>query len=346
MRELLDTISRLKSVAITGTVKNAGKTECLNFIIKGLEQRHINPSVTSIGVDGENRDSVKNTRKPEIFLSPGDIFVTTEVFYKTRRLSSEIMDVSSGTTSAGRLITARAVTPGKIIISGPADTKGLKNLIDRLEKYNHTPVIVDGALSRLSLGAPTVTDAMVLATGAALAPSENEIVKKTSFICEMIDLPTAHDDVAKAFENVDKGVWSYSRKEGKIDLKIPSGLELRNHTDKIVENIKKGHNTFFISGVVTDSIIETLSGLQGSENINLVIRDFTCMFAKPLTFRMFKKRGADINVLKSPNLLGICVNPTSPAGIRLDSMSLCSRLSEETGYPVIDVVSGISVRSA
>ena len=344
MQYLLDIIARLKSVAITGTVKNAGKTECLNFIIRGLEKRNIKPSVTSIGVDGENIDSVKKTHKPEIFLSPGDVFVTTEGYYKTRELSSEIMDVSSGKTSLGRLITSRVITPGKVIVSGPADTKGLRKVIDRLEGNGFTPVLVDGALSRLSLGAPTVTDAMVLATGAALSSSESELVKKTAFVCEMIDLPLAAPELISEFENVERGVWPYSVNDGKIDLNIPSALELRSHTAKITEILEKGHKVLFISGVVTDSIIEILSGIQGSENIDLVIRDFTCMFVKPLTFHMFWKRGGKIQVLKKPRLLGICVNPVSPSGFKLDSKRLCDKISYETGYTVVDVVSGISVR--
>lgn len=84
--------------------------------------------------------------------------------YRSKRLVAEIMDVSTQQTSLGRLVTARAVSSGKALLSGPADTGSLKTLIQGMKRFDVDTTIVDGALSRLSLSSPAVTEAMVLAT--------------------------------------------------------------------------------------------------------------------------------------------------------------------------------------
>ena len=49
-------ILKYRSVSIVGLSKNAGKTECLNYIIRRLPLDYFNVAVTSIGIDGETTD--------------------------------------------------------------------------------------------------------------------------------------------------------------------------------------------------------------------------------------------------------------------------------------------------
>ncbi len=185
-------IEGVGSVSVVGLAKNAGKTETLNYLLRGLCRGGAHPiGVTSIGVDGESEDSVHGTVKPSIALRRGTVFVTSERHYRQRRLVSEILDVSATGTSLGRLVTARVVEPGTVILSGPATTSGLKTCIDAMTQYGVETTLVDGALSRLSLASPAVTDAMILATGAAVARSIPEVVRKTKFVCDLIRLPLA-----------------------------------------------------------------------------------------------------------------------------------------------------------
>lgn len=76
-------IAQLKSLAIVGTAKNVGKTESLNYILGALRERHpeLQLALTSIGIDGELRDQVTQTDKPEITLHNGMRFVTAENFF-------------------------------------------------------------------------------------------------------------------------------------------------------------------------------------------------------------------------------------------------------------------------
>lgn len=151
-------ISDFGSLAIVGLEKNTGKTECLNYILGQLGGQAERFALTSVGIDGESRDQVCQTAKPEIEIPEGMIFVTSEKHYREKRLAAEVLDVSLERTALGRLITARAKMSGKLLLSGPSDTAGLKALIDLLKSRGVGTTIVDGALSRLSLASPAVTE--------------------------------------------------------------------------------------------------------------------------------------------------------------------------------------------
>ncbi|HAH59561.1 MAG TPA: hypothetical protein DCL86_15570, partial [Bacteroidales bacterium] len=163
----VDEILKYKSVSIVGMEKNTGKTECLNYILRRLGNSNHRLAITSIGLDGEGLDQVTQTHKPEIFLNQGDVFVTSEAHFRTKKLDAEILDLSRQRTSLGRLVTARVTGSGKVMISGPSETFWLKQLIGDMDRYGVNTTLVDGALSRQSLGSPAITDGMVLVTGAA-----------------------------------------------------------------------------------------------------------------------------------------------------------------------------------
>lgn len=339
IEQLIEKTAALGSLAITGMAKNAGKTECFNFILNCLRQKGVRPSVTSIGIDGENKDIVKNTAKPEITLYPGERFVTTESFYRSRKMVSEILEINQGSTSLGRLVTGKVINPGKIILSGPPDVSSLKELIKKLEKDATGPVIIDGALSRQSLGAPAITEAMILATGAVISPSLKEVVKKTAFVCKMIDLPVVDIETFEILDSLQNGVWLHKGPSELLDLELPSALSIEKLRQKLLETAEVENPVLFIGGAVTDSVLDALADIFRKTRLRLIVRDFTCLFLTEIKYKNFVARGHEINVLKKPNLLTVTVNPISPDGYRLNSDEMREKITEATGYPAIDVFS-------
>ena len=176
---------------MVGMEKNCGKTECLNYIIRRLPLHERKVCVTSIGLDGERTDQVTRTPKPEIVLREGMFFSTSETHYRARRMVSEIVDISDETTALGRLITAKVVSEGKVILSGPSSTASLRRWMSGIAGFGIDLTIIDGALSRKSSASPAVSDAMVLATGAALSSSLPTLIDLTAFCVTMIRLPLA-----------------------------------------------------------------------------------------------------------------------------------------------------------
>ena len=313
--------------------KNTGKTECLRYILSGCASRRHPVGVTSIGIDGESLDQVTATDKPEITLQPGMFFVTAENFYRERHLTSEILEVGGPQTALGRLVVARTVTTGNVILAGPTATGHVKGVIRRLHDLGAATVFVDGALSRKSLGSPAVTEAMVLATGAALSPNLPELVRRTRFVYDLLNLSAFESPVVPRLLETKSGIWAVSDDGDPIDLGISSAFLLERSKHRLFDY---GH-TLFVSGAVGDNLFDFLRKQPQIADTTLVVRDFTRIFASPMSVNAFLQKGGKIRMLMRTRLLCVCLNPWSPSGYVMDSEKACATLSEALGIPVFDV---------
>lgn len=320
-----------RSVSIVGLEKNTGKTETLNYVLNRLRTTSAQVALTSIGVDGEQTDVVTRTHKPEITLFNGMIFVTSEKHYLERKIVSEILQVSDARTSLGRLITARARSEGKVILSGPSETAGIRKLIVQMQSLGVQTTIVDGALSRLSLASPAVTDAMILATGAALSANIPQLVRQTRFVQQLIELPTVDDNLAEKLQSLRGGMWAIDA-EGKVhDLEIPSVFLL----DKREKDVFRFGSRLYVSGAVSDKLLSFLR--MQNRNVELIVNDFTKIFVTPREFSSFLKSGNTIHSLLRSKLIAVTVNPLSPNGFLLDSETLQEEMRKALGVAVYDV---------
>ncbi len=322
-----------RSVAIVGLAKNAGKTECLNYILRRVKDSGRTFALTSIGIDGESRDQVCQTPKPEIEIYENMLFVTSEKHYREKRLVAEIQEVSDQQTSLGRLVTARAVTSGKVLLSGPADTASLKEIIRRMEARGIDTTLVDGALSRLSLSSPAVTDAMVLATGAAVSGNIPQLVRKTKYVYDLIHLDRVAPEVEQKLAPIEQGVWAIDAEGAIHDLELPSVFMLENRREELF----RYGTTLYVAGAISDKLLLFLRQQKQAADVRLVMRDFTRMFATPESYYAFRQRGGRIEVLQRSKLLAVCVNPQSPEGYILRSDELCEAMQSALGIPVYDV---------
>lgn len=327
----VDHITDYGSLAVVGLEKNTGKTECLNYILRNLRKTGRQFALTSIGIDGENRDQVCQTPKPEIEVPEGMIFVTSEKHYREKRLVAEILDLPGERTALGRLVVARACLPGKVLLSGPATTAGLKVLIRQLAARGVHTTIVDGALSRLSLASPAITDAMILATGAAVSGNIPELVRKTRYVYELIALGEVEKNLQRQLDPIEKGVWAIDAEGKTWDLQLPSVFMLEKSTADI---FRYGHR-LYVAGAVSDKLLYFLRAQK--EPVELVIRDFTRVFASPEAYYAFLRKGGLLRVLHRSKLLAVTINPQSPAGVVLDTLRLQEALEENLGIPVYDV---------
>lgn len=307
----IDAILDYKSLSIVGLEKNSGKTESLNFILRRLPIDVKCVCVTSIGLDGERVDQVVGSAKPEIRLPKGVLFATSEKHYKSRKLVSELLDISDESTSLGRVVTARVVTEGKVLLSGPSSTASLKRWMDFLDRFGVDLTIVDGALSRMSLASPAITQAMILSTGAALSSNISTLVNQTAFVVEMINLPLFTADPNEFIK-----VSSLSHNSSSMELK---------------------GGKYMITGALTDGFLRRLI-LNSEKGAEVVVKDFTRIFISPQVYRSFISIGGSLTVEQKSKLIAISVNPTAPTGFVLDSDRLCERLSKAVNLPVYDIV--------
>lgn len=325
-------ILRCGSLSIVGLDKNTGKTVCLNYILRRLNEMGVSVGVTSIGVDGEQVDSVFATAKPEITLYPGTCFITSEQHYLKRQVVSSIEAVDSRRTALGPLVTARVLVGGKVLLSGAATTGALRGQIEQLDSMGCRLTIVDGALSRLSLASPTVTDAMILATGAAVSASVKQLVAKTKFLFNLIQLPEVEPDLRQRLNIIESGLWAIDNDGMPHDLGIASVFLI----DQAQTDLLHYGRTLFASGAVSDRLLKALTAK--GHGITLIARDFTKLFITPETYADYTKSSNRLMVLQRSRLIAVTLNPTSPQGFVLDSKSTCDALSDALQTPVYDVM--------
>ena len=328
----IEELIKYKSCSIVGLEKNTGKTECFNYVLQRLPLETKRVAVSSIGIDGETTDQVTKTAKPEIFLREGVYFGTSEKHYLMKRLSAELLEITNENTSLGNIMIGKALTPGKILLSGPSSTNGLRRWMDEMKKYDVDLTIIDGALSRMSLASPTVSESMILATGAAYSANINTLVQKTAFVVQMINLNLTSEDNRETFNDIKNGVWAIDEDDVIHDLKVASSLSININTDGL-----KKCKTLFVSGALTDNFINHIRQNKIFNETEVVVRDFTKIFLTPMTYNSFVNGKRKITVLQKSKLIAVCVNPTSPNGIVLDSEKLCKTLSEAIKLPVYDL---------
>ena len=330
----INEILKYDSLSIVGLEKNTGKTECLNYILKRLPLQDYKVAVTSIGIDGETTDKVTSTLKPDIYFKEGYYFATSEVHYRDRELVSELLDISLECTSLGRVVLAKVICGGKVLLSGPSSGASLKRWVSFVRDFGVDLTIIDGALSRLSSASPAISKAMVLSTGAAYSVNIATLVQRTKFVTELIDIPLAQSQYLENFMGVESGVWGVNGSGEVVDFNITSSLLLNN----LSKNITLGNRVVYVSGALTDRFLKLIYDSKEVKEITLIVRDFTKIFVQELTYRNFIKKGGTIRVLQKSKLLAVCVNPTAPNGYVLDSDTLCRRLEEVIKLPVYDIV--------
>lgn len=327
-------IKEYKSIATIGLEKNVGKTETMNYILKRLRNEGVVTGVTSIGIDGETVDIVTDTSKPEITIYEGMIFVTSEKHYAKKRFQAEILDVSEKSTALGRLVTARALGEGKVLLSGPSNGSWVKDIITEILKKDVDSVLIDGALSRLSVGSPIITEGIVLSTGAAVSINPKEIIKKTKHIVNLLKLDCLEDREKEKIIDLEDGIYKILWQQNSINkLPIRSVLNF----SQLEENIFEEECSIYITGVLTERFIENLTRQKFLRNLEIIVKDFTKIFVSGEILNRFIKKGGKLKVLLKTKLIAITVNPVAPTGHLLDSRELIKAIGEFTEVPVVNL---------
>ena len=329
----INDILKYNSLSIVGLEKNTGKTECLKYVLDRLPVQTKRIAVTSIGIDGETVDQVTRTQKPEIVLREGMYFGTSEMHYRQRRLVSELIDVSDESTSLGRVVTAKALTGGKILLSGPSSGSSLKRWMGSMGQYGIDLVIIDGALSRMSSASPAVSQSMILATGAAYSANISTLVSKTAHVVDLVNLDLTAEANMRMLAPLEHGVWFIDTDGILHDLNMLSSLS-QDIRFEGMENCA----TLYVAGALVDSFLEKVRQNKHLRQTEIVVRDFTKIFVSPQQFKLFLKAGGRVSVLQKSKLIAVTVNPTSPSGYVLDSDTLCGKLTEAIGLPVYDLL--------
>ncbi len=335
LTDLINKVYSYNTLSIIGLEKNTGKTTTLNFLIRTL--KNITLGITSIGMDGEDKDTIYGTNKPKIYIDKGTLVASAKTSLLLSDVTFEILEVLDINTPLGSIIIAKSVSPGFAQISGASTKNGTKKVICAMEKYGANLSLVDGALSRKTFADPLITDASILCIGAAFSENTNTLVNETLKLICFYSLPEAEDKTKELYKNnMEQARLLFVYKNKIIKSKAKTNL---GSSKEIISNFSDDLRYVFIKGAITNSLfIDILNSQFNVSNVIFIIEDGTKLFLDMGSYSRFLDKGGQFQCLKKINIIGISINPKSISGYSLDYKAIESRLKRSINIPVFNVL--------
>jgi len=183
---LLNLVAPYKAISIIGLAKNVGKTTVLNHLMANIDKPM---AITSIGRDGEDIDVVTHKEKPRIHVSAGVIVITAKRLLDASQIRYKTLLETGWSSALGEIVIIQALSNGRVQIGGPSMVNQLEELLLLLGEHELDKIFIDGALGRKSLAKPSIAEACILCTGAALSTDINEVIMQTRHAVNILSLP-------------------------------------------------------------------------------------------------------------------------------------------------------------
>lgn len=333
-------IKKYDSISIIGMNKNVGKTTTLNHILSEARGK-ITLGLTSIGRDGEETDLVTATEKPRIYIEQGTIIATAKQCLLNSDITREILKTTGFNTPMGEIIICRALSDGYVDLAGPSVNSYMTLICDELKRFGSKLVIVDGAISRKTFAAPSITSATILSTGAALSRSMVKVIEETSHTVNLLSTENEEDrSVLKiANEVLSNGRIGIIHRDN--TLKMLDVLTSLESSKEIVEGLDESTSHVVIKGVLSDKLVQDImTATNKYKGVTFLVEDGTKLFLTRDTLYKFKKQGGIIKTIDKVNIVCVTSNPKSPYGYEFDKHLFLDGLRSNLNIPVFDVIGG------
>jgi len=346
MQEIWDLGHR--SISVIGMGKNTGKTFTFNQLVVEARQLGLRVALTSIGLDGEERDSLFRHEKPKIMLRPGEIVVNAKVPLLESGLDYEILATTGIMTPLGEVILARVLSGGKTFLAGPSSRNELAFVRNQLQSCGLDLFLVDGAIDRRSLAAPMVTDTAVLAVGAEAAWDRKLLLEKLRVQLGILRLPVW--DGGSPELRLQLGQMG---QETKLVTVSPQGIqgivtqgELTHHPQVLASQIHQGTFAVFVRGMLTDDIlVKILASGSPQTSLTLLVSDPTNVFLGKQSFQRLQAQNMVLKVLDPIHVSAVTVNPFHSGYGWADPLALLDDVGQAVEpIPTYDLNLGIRYR--
>jgi len=341
--QIIDLIQgKYNIISVIGMSKNAGKTVALNELLCEAAGKKMIIGLTSIGRDGEKQDIVTCTEKPLIYVMEGTYIATAESLFNCSEAKLEILEITDFTTPIGRIIIAKAISPGYVQIAGPCSNREIRLVAEKMIEYGAVLSIVDGALDRVSSASPTITQATILATGAVLSRDMNKVVEQTVHRVNLFHIEQERDDRIRAVARTafdEKKITLLDESFSSRTLAVKTAL---NAGKLIGEAIEDSTQAVIIPGsFVTKTAMDITAMNKRYKHVTFVIQDATKVFIDHRDWLLLKKLGLNLRVMEPIEILAVTINPYAPQGYYFDPTLFKERMGLYlNNVPVIDVMEG------
>ena len=350
--------ANIHSLSLIGLSKNVGKTTTTNHLLETLVgEKHYRAdelALTSFGLDGEQTDALTGLPKPRYVPQAGLLVATTnELLFQAEREGTQVERLLQipGRTALGSVVIARILRPGRVIIAGPTLLSDVGIAIDQLGKLGSRISIVDGAVNRIGVAAPTITDACLVCTGTSVAATPELVGRRTVDLYRRLSTQQMRsmDAYRKHISRFRLSMFSADDDEN-TNVYIEDSIEPLQEAGWIVELIRTRYKPIFIlRGALTEELSRALlvrlpKKLSSDQAGELVVEDATRIFCHSLVLQRLSERGLEVRVANPIRILALTVNPYTPEYL-CSSQHLLDVLAKEFSAnfpPIIDVISGFA----
>lgn len=333
MISLVDTIKPYKTISIIGMAKNVGKTTTLNALLDQLADDQL--AITSIGRDGESTDLVTNTKKPAIYVKSGTLIATARHCLQQSDFTKQILEMTGVMTPLGEVVIVRALSDGYVDLAGPSSHEAMKKIVRLLLNYGVDHVLIDGAVSRKGIADYFVSDATILATGAAYSSDLEQVVADTKHLVDLLQLPILDDELKNQFKAF-HGAVSVMDFNGDVHiLPVKTTLDV----SEIIDFIDDTSRYVIMKGALTEKVVEKFISLRHKFNqLTIVVENGTKCFFNKITYDRLKKSQIQLVVIEPTQILGVSYNPTSPYGYDFNPSLFEQKLKQAISLPIFNVM--------
>ena len=354
-------LDSLRSLAIIGMGKNAGKTTVLNHLLNAIRQMKSKRvvAVTSIGLDGEDEDIVTGSVKPRIYLTEGALLATSCGSLNKCDAVIEILALTGIHTATGEIAIGRMRTNGYVELAGPSIARDVATC----ERYcremeENCLFIVDGALSRKSPAGGGLTESAILVAGAANASSLEALATETARQVLFLTLPSVgeqkkdkfresmeehptHRAIFLSVADDERQALSAERVSSPSERKarsrsLPLGSVI-GEGKTIALELRRDDTALLLRGAITDNVLEYLLSDSAFADMTLVAEDGTRFFLSDKAVRQLRQRSVDLAVLSELSLPLICVNPMRRDGSTVEREDILEAIKSVVDVPVCEL---------
>jgi hypothetical protein len=338
--EKLITKKGYSSIAIVGMTKNVGKTVTFNYLVETFEKSALTLGLISAGYDGERFDRLTLKDKPRIYAPFGALVATAKACFDAAEAELELLESSEFSTPLGEVFLARVKRAGLVELAGPGSVSSLRKLVAKMLDFGAEYVLVDGAINRLASASPLLTDGTILATGAALGPTMDDVIKKTVFRRNLFAAPAVESEMAAAARSgLEEGsAVLLHRDDCNIRIESVKGTIPLLAGAQLIDRCRQETEALVFGGAVVDKNLEEVME-RYPITPTLIVKDATRLFISPERYYRFINQGGKIKVLDRINLVAITLNPTDPCGRGYDPQMFLERMKEALSpWPVFDLI--------
>ncbi len=261
----------VRSVAIVGICKNAGKTTLLNHLLRA----HPNHpwGVFSTGLDGEATDTVFRIPKPAVKLDPGTIFCCDTAALDKLGSSVEILENPPVGSVARPLWLSRSLVSLETEITGPGSVAEQVRVLRRMRDQGAATVLIDGSLDRKSIALSEAMDAVIVLIGASFGPIP-AIISEIRRLTLLNALPAAQTEPGE-YRLLLGADQLLCRQEGRW---TPTGLNSIMGNEKALKNwLEKDLEALYIPGAITDTAFAALREALSASGATIIFRHPECL---------------------------------------------------------------------